>query len=156
LVGNVVRHVTTAGGGRVISGNEAGHMIQGVQQVPLDVAMEMVKAYLRDHLADDLPVRTIARLVALSPFYLIRSFKAHVGVPPHRYLLQVRIERAMELLATSSLSVTQICHRVGFGSLSHFINTFRRQTGMSPLEYRRRASAGAAGVAASGPPGSAA
>lgn len=125
----------------MIGGNESGHMLQAAQQVPLDVAMELVKAYLRDHLADDLPVRTIAKLVALSPFYLIRSFKAHVGVPPHRYLLQVRIERAMELLAASSLTVTQICHRVGFGSLSHFINTFRRQTGMSPLEYRRWAQA---------------
>jgi AraC-like DNA-binding protein len=49
----------------------------------------------------------------------------------------VRIRHASELLQGSSLSVTQICHRVGFNSLSHFTTTFRMHTGMSPSRYRR-------------------
>jgi AraC family transcriptional regulator of arabinose operon len=122
----------------VFTGPEVG---QVVQQLPIPEAMEVVKVYLREHVADPVQVTGLARLVALSPFYFIRMFKAHVGVTPHRYLTQARIERARELLRTSSLSVTQICHRVGFSSLSHFVTTFRKHTGMTPLEYRRSAGA---------------
>jgi AraC-like DNA-binding protein len=95
---------------------------QAAQHLPMPDVMEVLKAYLREHMADQIRIKHLASLVALSPFYFTRTFKAHVGVPPHQYLV---------------LSVTQICHRVGFGSLSHFINTFRRHTGLSPLAYRQ-------------------
>jgi AraC-like DNA-binding protein len=110
---------------------------QATQQLPLPDVMEVLKAYLREHLAEQIRIKHLASLVALSPFYFVRTFKAHVGVPPHQYLTRVRIERASELLGETSLTVTQICHRVGFSSLSHFINTFRRHTGLSPLAFRR-------------------
>jgi AraC-like DNA-binding protein len=110
---------------------------QAAQHLPLPDVMEVLKAYLRDHLAEQIRIKHLASLVALSPFYFVRTFKQHVGVPPHQYLIGVRMERACELLATSTLSATQICPRVGFTTLSHFTNTFRRHTGMSPIAYRR-------------------
>lgn len=112
-------------------------VMQAAHQLPLADTMELLKIYLRDHLADQIRIKHLASLVALSPFYFVRVFKEHVGVPPHRYLTHVRIERACELLATSSLSATQICPRVGFTTLSHFTNTFRKHVGMSPMAYRR-------------------
>jgi AraC-like DNA-binding protein len=112
---------------------------QAAQHLPMPDVMEVLKAYLREHLAEQIRIKHLASLVALSPFYFVRTFKAHVGVPPHQYLMRVRLERASELLAETSLTVTQICHRVGFGSLSHFINTFRRHTGLSPLAFRQAA-----------------
>ncbi|MFN2591178.1 MAG: helix-turn-helix domain-containing protein [Actinomycetota bacterium] len=112
-----------------------------VQHLPLPDAMEFLKVYLREHLADQIRIKHLAALVALSPFYFVRTFKEHVGVPPHRYLTTVRIERACELLATSSLTATQICARVGFTTLSHFTNTFRKHTGMTPIAYRRAVTA---------------
>jgi AraC family transcriptional regulator len=99
--------------------------------------MELLKVYLREHLADQIRIKHLASLVALSPYYFVRTFKRYVGVPPHRYLTQVRMERARELLEGSDLSATQICHRVGFSSLSHFTNTFRQHVGVSPTAYRR-------------------
>ena len=110
---------------------------QAAQQLPMPDVMEILKIYLREHLAEPIRIKHLASLVALSPFYFVRTFKAHVGVPPHQYLMRVRLERASELLAGTSLSVTQICHRVGFSSLSHFINTFRKHRGVSPLAYRQ-------------------
>ena len=62
-----------------------------------------------------------------------------VGMPPYRYLISLRIARAAHLLRESDLTVTQILHRVGFHSPSHFTTTFRRHMGMSPTDYRRRA-----------------
>ncbi len=124
---------------------------QAAQSLPMPDVMEVLKAYLREHLAEQIRIKHLASLVALSPFYFVRTFKAHVGVPPHQYLMRVRLERASELLAETSLSVTQICHRVGFGSLSHFINTFRRHTGLSPLAFRQamRGETGALALASS-------
>jgi len=97
-----------------------------------------VQAFLAANLDRDVDLRAIAREASLSPFYFTRQFTAYVGIPPYRYLIRLRIERAMELLCGSELTVTQICHRVGFNSLSHFTTTFRRHTGLSPSAYRRR------------------
>ena len=98
---------------------------------------EQVRAYLEANLTQDLDMNAVARAASLSPFYLTRIFKQRYGVPPYRYLIGLRIRYASDLLRESSLSVTQVCHRSGFNSLSHFITTFRRHTGMSPSQYRR-------------------
>jgi AraC-like DNA-binding protein len=98
---------------------------------------EEVRSYLEQHLTQDLDMNQVARAASLSPFYLTRIFKQRFGVPPYRYLIGLRIDYASQLLRDSSLSVTQVCHRSGFNSLSHFITTFRMHTGMSPSQYRR-------------------
>jgi AraC-like DNA-binding protein len=98
---------------------------------------EQVRAYLEANLTQDLDMNAVARAASLSPFYLTRIFKQRYGVPPYRYLIGLRIRYASDLLRESSLSVTQVCHRSGFNSLSHFITTFRNHTGMSPSQYRR-------------------
>jgi len=98
---------------------------------------EQVRAYLEANLTQELDMNAVARAASLSPFYLTRIFKQRYGVPPYRYLIGLRIDYASDLLRESSLSVTQVCHRSGFNSLSHFITTFRRHTGMSPSQFRR-------------------
>ena len=97
-----------------------------------------MQAFLAANLDRDVDLRAIAQEAALSPYYFSRQFTAYVGVPPYRYLIGLRIQRAIELLRDTELSVTQICSRVGFNSLSHFTTTFRRHTGFSPSAYRRR------------------
>lgn len=100
--------------------------------------IEPVKAYLEAHLAEEVDLVSLSRAAALSPYYLSRLFKAHVGISPHQYLIRIRIKRAAELLQNSSLTVTQVCYQVGFNSLSHFITTFRQHTGLTPSQYRHR------------------
>jgi AraC family transcriptional regulator len=97
-----------------------------------------VQLFLADNLDRDVDLRAIAHEASLSPYYFTRQFTAYVGVPPYRYLIGLRIDRAQQLLRETELSVTQICHRVGFNSLSHFTTTFRQHTGVSPSAYRRR------------------
>jgi AraC family transcriptional regulator len=97
-----------------------------------------VQAFLAENLDRDVDLRAIAHEASLSPYYFTRQFTAFVGVPPYRYLIGLRIQRAKELLLDSEFTVTQICHRVGFNSLSHFTTTFRQHTGTSPSAYRRR------------------
>lgn len=97
-----------------------------------------VQVFLAANLDRDVDLHAIAHEAALSPYYFTRQFTAFVGVPPYRYLIGLRIDRAQQLLRDTELTVTQICHRVGFNSLSHFTTTFRQHTGLSPSVYRRR------------------
>ncbi|MDH4112895.1 MAG: AraC family transcriptional regulator [Actinomycetota bacterium] len=97
-----------------------------------------VQRFLAANLDRDVDLQTIAREAELSPYYFTRQFTAFVGVPPYRYLIGLRIDRAQQLLCETELTITQICHRVGFNSLSHFTTTFRQHIGESPSSYRRR------------------
>jgi AraC family transcriptional regulator len=97
----------------------------------------IVTAYINEHLAERIPLATLARLVRLSPHYFCRSFKRSFGIPPRRYQIDGRIERAKLLLATRAVSVTEIALTVGFGNSNSFATVFRRATGLTPTAYQR-------------------
>jgi AraC-like DNA-binding protein len=88
--------------------------------------------------AGSLDVPTLAQIACVSPANFIRTFRATFGETPHRYLQRRRIERAMYLLRTTDLSVTDICMTVGFSSLGTFSRTFSEVVGESPSRFRRR------------------
>ena len=88
--------------------------------------------------AERLDVDALARSAWVSPSYFRRSFKAAFGETPHQYLTSRRLERAKALLRAGDLSVTEVCHAVGFSSLGSFSSQFRRVVGESPSAYRRR------------------
>src|SRR5260221_9193196 len=87
---------------------------------------------------EDWPVRRLARVSGVSEAHFARSFKLAFGVPPHRYLLTRRIERATALLRDTDLSITEIAFQTGWESLGTFGRTFRDVTGESPGELRAR------------------
>ena len=110
----------------------------GLPSPHLQRKIHEVQLFLAQNLAYDVDLNTIAAHAAFSPYSFTRQFTAMVGMPPYRYLISLRIARAAQLLRESDLTVTQILHRVGFHSPSHFTTTFRRHMGMSPTDYRRR------------------
>lgn len=81
----------------------------------------------------------IAKRVGLSAQHLHERFSAEVGVTPRQYLLDVRMQRAKELLAQSDLPITHIAGEMGFSSSQHFAAVFKRAAGVTPLEYRKTA-----------------
>lgn len=87
---------------------------------------------------EDWPVERLARVSGVSDAHFARSFKQAFGVPPHRYLLTRRIERAAALLRDTDLSITQIAFETGWNSLGTFGRIFRDVTGESPSELRAR------------------
>ena len=96
-----------------------------------------VADYIEEHVADDIPVITLAELARLSPYHFCRSFKQSFGVPAHRYHISRRIERAKQLPGNRKLSITGIGLKVGFSDTSTFSATFHRLTGVTPSSYRR-------------------
>jgi AraC-like DNA-binding protein len=83
-----------------------------------------------------LDVSTLAAVAWCSRAHFSRSFARAFGTPPHRYLLQRRIERAMQRLSTTDSPVVDVALEVGFGSASAFCAAFKRVTGMTPGTYR--------------------
>ena len=96
-----------------------------------------VTAYIEGHLAEPISLCTLARLARLSPHYFCRAFKRSLGLPPHRYHSNRRIEHAKLLLARPALSVTDIGRFVGYGETSSFTTAFHKATGITPTAYRR-------------------
>ncbi|HEY0505527.1 MAG TPA: helix-turn-helix transcriptional regulator [Lysobacter sp.] len=84
------------------------------------------------------PVERLARVSHVSPAHFARSFKDAFGVPPHRYLLTRRIERARTLLRDTDRPILDIALQTGWNSLGTFGRTFRDVTGESPGELRER------------------
>jgi AraC-like DNA-binding protein len=81
-------------------------------------------------------LRDLAHLTGTSVGHLSQCFTRDVGVPPHRYLLQMRIERAQELLKSTDVPITQLALELGFGSSQHFAGTFKKLTGVTAQQYR--------------------
>jgi AraC family transcriptional regulator len=97
----------------------------------------LVTAYIQEHLNERIPLGTLAQLVRLSPCHFCRVFKQSLGMPPHRYQTNRRVEYAKLLLANRAGSVTEISRTVGFSSPNAFATAFRKATGVAPTDYRR-------------------
>lgn len=92
---------------------------------------------------EDWPVWRLAQVSHVSEAHFARSFKDAFGVPPHRYLLTRRIERATTLLRDTDLSTTEVAFQTGWRSLGTFGRVFRDVTGESPGAMRARVRAAA-------------
>ena len=83
-----------------------------------------------------LDLQQISSEACLSRFHFLRLFRQAFNQTPHQYLTQRRIERAKELLASSGLTVTDVCFEVGFESLGSFSSLFHRHVGHPPITFR--------------------
>lgn len=87
---------------------------------------------------EEWPIHRLAQVSAVSPAHFAHSFKDAFGLPPHRYLLTRRIERAVALLRDTDLSITEIAFQTGWKSLGTFGRIFRDITGENPGNLRAR------------------
>jgi AraC family transcriptional regulator len=97
----------------------------------------IVTAYIEEHLSERIELATLAQLVGLSRSYFCRAFKQSLGMPPHRYQNNRRLEHAKLLLAKPACSVTDIGVTMGFSETSSFSAAFRKATGFTPTAYHR-------------------
>jgi AraC-like DNA-binding protein len=90
------------------------------------------------HYSEPLDLATLADVAGISKYHFQRLFTATYGVSPSAYLSQRRVERAQDLLRATNLTVTEVCHAVGFSSLGSFSSRFRELIGETPSEFQRR------------------
>ncbi len=100
--------------------------------------IDAARRLMESRFAEPLTIEALGREVGISTFHFCRVFRELVGVPPHRYLVQVRLARGAEALRQGA-SVTAASRDAGFVSLPHFVRQFRRAHGVTPSRYRRAA-----------------
>lgn len=98
--------------------------------------IDKVKAYITEHLHDDLSLNAVAEVVYLSPRYLSRIFKQETGENFVDYVTRLRMEKAGQMLLTSDLNIEQVAASVSYQNPAYFTKKFKEVYGMTPSAYR--------------------
>ena len=99
--------------------------------------VKRAKQYMEQHYASPVRLEDIAAFLNLSPIYFHNLFTGACGCTPHEFLLQKRIAESKKLLWDSSVCLSQIAERCGFGSQQYFSKIFKKATGLPPGKYRK-------------------
>ena len=100
--------------------------------------LRQITDWLADHVAEEFNLERLAAQSGLSKFYFNRLFKGAVGVSPSHYHIALRMAEAKRQLRETKKSVVAVALDVGYANPSHFAQLFRRETGLSPSDYRRQ------------------
>ncbi len=111
---------------------DRGHALRDVGRE--HAAILRVKDWLDANSEQNVSIHSLARLAALSPYYLVRAFHRHVGLPPHKYHTMVRVNRARKLLR-SGAAISEVANLTGFCDQSHLNRCFKRTLGVTPGKY---------------------
>ncbi|MCY7401913.1 MAG: AraC family transcriptional regulator [Nocardioides sp.] len=102
------------------------------------VHLRVARDHADRHFAEPLDLEQLAAIAGISRWHFQRLFAVTYGRSPAAYLSERRIERAQDLLRATNLTVTEVCHAVGFSSLGSFSSRFRQVTGETPSAFQRR------------------
>jgi AraC-like DNA-binding protein len=100
--------------------------------------MRRALTFMREHLAERLTLAQLARVAGFAPTYFSKLLRRGQGVTLDQHLQGLRLARAKQILATSTLTIGRVAELSGFRSRTYFQQVFRRRIGVTPIEYRRR------------------
>lgn len=109
----------------------------GPEPSPPARLVDVIRGYLEAHLADRVTLADLARETGLTAYAVHRGFRRDTGIPPYRYLTQLRVRRAGDLLHAGH-SPVMVAQAVGFADQSHLNRHFRRLVGVTPGTFTRR------------------
>jgi AraC family transcriptional regulator len=101
--------------------------------------IRLVVDHLENCLQEKITIAELSRIVELSRFHFIRAFKKSLGMTPHQFIANRRVERARDLLTKGRMSVSEIAASIGFNSTAQLTRAFRRHVGTTPTLFRRNA-----------------
>ena len=97
-----------------------------------------VRDFILSNIDHNITLKELANEACLSPYHVIRTFKATFGVTPHRYIIDLKVGFAKRMISNNSASFSQIAFMTGFSNQSHFSRVFKQLTGLTPSEYRNQ------------------
>lgn len=105
-------------------------------QKPMKREIRMICQYIDQNYAEDMSLESLAEFMKMNKYYMAHEFKNNIGISPINYLIERRIKECKSLLTTTSLSIAEISETVGFSSQSYFSQIFKKNTNMTPKQYR--------------------
>ena len=111
---------------------------QGPEQKEYSDSINNSLQYIHRHLEEEITIEKLAELAFLSPYHFLRKFKSEIGYTPYRYIVISRIHLAKFFLKSGSDTVKTIAYKCGFRTEHSFCVTFKKETGMTPGEYRQK------------------
>lgn len=97
----------------------------------------LIKRYLDSNFSETITLDQLASLAHMNKYYLVHAFTRHTGLSPISYLNMKRLETSRELLSTTNYPIASVASLVGFSSQSYFAQVFKKETGMTPAQYRK-------------------
>lgn len=94
--------------------------------------------YIKEHIFDKITLDDLAQALCLNKYSLIKKFKAECGVTPARYIMEQKMRKACELISFSDYTIEEISDQLGFCSVSHFYQVYKRVTGSLPTKLRNK------------------
>jgi len=99
--------------------------------------VRLAKQYIHNHYQEQITLEEVSDYVGLTPAYFSVMFKKETEIGFAKYLINERIEGAKDLLRESTLSVADICRKVGYNDPKHFTRLFEKNVGVKPAVYRK-------------------
>ncbi|MBU9736792.1 response regulator transcription factor [Diplocloster agilis] len=114
------------------------NLLQGDEEKEAHQVVTKAKRYIKEHLAEEISVSSLASALYLTPNYFSRLFKRVTGEGCNEYIVQERIEKAKLLLKTTNLRTNRIAAMIGYRDTNYFSLAFKKKTGMSPTKFREQ------------------
>ncbi len=112
-------------------------LLKNMIRPDLSESMQKAVDYISENLEKDLSVKNISKSINVSKSVLYKNFHTHFGCTVSEYIHTKRIEKSLELITKTDLSIEEISQKVGFSSASYFSKIFKKQIGMAPLKYKK-------------------
>lgn len=108
-----------------------------INSVKMTKECGQIKRYLDSNYSEAITLDALAKKAHVNKYYLVHAFTRYTGLSPISYLSRKRLQVGQELLVSTDYSISQIAQCLGFSSQSYFSQVFRKETGMTPNEYRK-------------------
>ena len=108
------------------------------EAAPLHFRIKNALEYIRRNFKARLDVASLARQACMHPVYFTQLFKREIGVPPHRYIMEYKIEKAKEFIGAFNEALDYTSNELGFHDYSHFYRVFKKITGLSPMQFIKK------------------
>ena len=109
------------------------------KKIHISEEADRMKRYLEEHITENVSLKELGGLVYLSESQVVRCFKRDLGITPHEYSLNLKMEHAQKMLCNTRLMVREIAEYLGFCDEHYFSYLFKKKVGKTPLMYRKNA-----------------